>query len=279
MEYHSDRFEDYSLLVYKKEKLVALLPANKEGNTVYSHQGLTYGGLILPYALSAINVFSIFDAIVSFLKVNHIEEIHIKQIPEIYCKSATNEIAYVLGQSANLYRRDMVLAIDYAKPLNIHKTKLKHYKKAENLNLTIKEETKFDSFWSQVLEPRLLTKHNAKPVHSINEIQLLYSRFPDKIKQFNIYYEDRILAGLTVFETATVVKSQYGATTKEGERFRALDYLFLHLIKEYKLVGKKFFSMGTVVEDNELKFNQGLLKQKEELGCDIYTQDFFRLKL
>ncbi|MFT6748422.1 MAG: hypothetical protein ACJAQ1_000334, partial [Flavobacterium sp.] len=45
MEYHSDRFEDFSLLVFNnKEKLVAILPANRVDESVFSHQGLTYGG-------------------------------------------------------------------------------------------------------------------------------------------------------------------------------------------------------------------------------------------
>ena len=47
MEYHSDRFEDYSLLVLDGEKVVAVLPANRVGDTVYSHQGLSYGGVVL----------------------------------------------------------------------------------------------------------------------------------------------------------------------------------------------------------------------------------------
>ncbi len=46
MDYHRDRFSDYSLLFYKKGKLYALLPANIDGDTLWSHQGLTYGGLI-----------------------------------------------------------------------------------------------------------------------------------------------------------------------------------------------------------------------------------------
>ena len=46
MDYHSDRFIDYSLMVYKNDKVIALLPANRVDDTLYSHQGLTYGGLI-----------------------------------------------------------------------------------------------------------------------------------------------------------------------------------------------------------------------------------------
>jgi hypothetical protein len=44
MDYHKDRFEDYSLMVFENEKLVAVLPANRVDGCVYSHQGLTYGG-------------------------------------------------------------------------------------------------------------------------------------------------------------------------------------------------------------------------------------------
>ena len=46
MEYHADRFTDYSLLVYDGNKLLALLPANRSGDVLYSHAGLTYGGVI-----------------------------------------------------------------------------------------------------------------------------------------------------------------------------------------------------------------------------------------
>ena len=36
--------------------------------------------------------------------------------------------------------------------------------------------------------------------------------------------------------------------------------------------------MGTVTEENGT-YNKGLLKQKEELGCSIYTQDFYELHI
>ena len=57
MEYHADRFTDYSLLVYDGNKLLALLPANRSGDVLYSHAGLTYGGLIVTNG--CINVFHI----------------------------------------------------------------------------------------------------------------------------------------------------------------------------------------------------------------------------
>ena len=52
MDYHADRFQDASLMIYRKGQLYALLPANRLGDTLYSHQGLTYGGLITKKQLS-----------------------------------------------------------------------------------------------------------------------------------------------------------------------------------------------------------------------------------
>ena len=51
LEYHADRFADHSLLAFKRGSLRALLPANiTSDGTLHSHQGLTYGGWILPQA-------------------------------------------------------------------------------------------------------------------------------------------------------------------------------------------------------------------------------------
>ena len=63
MEYHKDRFEDYSLMVFKGEKLVAVLPANRLGECVYSHQGLTYGGLVYGEKLKLASVILIFKTV------------------------------------------------------------------------------------------------------------------------------------------------------------------------------------------------------------------------
>ena len=48
MDYHSDRFNDFSLMAFDGGRLLALLPANLSGDTLYSHQGLTFGGWLMP---------------------------------------------------------------------------------------------------------------------------------------------------------------------------------------------------------------------------------------
>ncbi|MEZ0181754.1 FemAB family protein [Flavobacterium oncorhynchi] len=280
MEYHADRFEDFSLLIFEDEKLRAILPANKRSNSVYSHQGLTYGGLVFSAKLNGEKAVSILDAVLFFLNENSIETFYYKPIPSFYLSGGNQEIDFFLfKRGAVLERKEMNLAVNLNLPLKISKSKLKHFRRIENLDLDIIEEEDFLPFWNEVLEPRLSEKFNVKPVHSKEEITLLKNRFPQNIKQFSVYQNDEIIAGITIFETKNIVKSQYGATSKKGEEVRALDFLFINLIHKYKRKGKHFFDMGIVNDDNDSGYHAGLLKQKEELGCTVYNQDFYKIEI
>ena len=59
MEYHADRFDDHSLVVERRGKIIALLPANRAGVTLQSHGGLTYGGVIVGPSMSAAEVVEV----------------------------------------------------------------------------------------------------------------------------------------------------------------------------------------------------------------------------
>ena len=84
MEYHQDRFQDYSLIVLDGEKWLAVLPANGLGNQVFSHQGLTYGGLIYNEKVKLASVIAIFKSILSFLNDTKMEKLQLKLLPAIY---------------------------------------------------------------------------------------------------------------------------------------------------------------------------------------------------
>ena len=280
MEYHKEHFEDFSLLVYQDEKLISILPANKVGNSLYSHQGLTYGGLVFTAKVKGAKVEAVLDAVLYFLKENLFETFYYKPIPNFYFPEGNNEIDFFLfKRGAVLDRKEMNLAVNLELPLQISKSKLKHFRRIEDLDLDIMEEEDFNPFWEKILEPRLLEKFNVKPVHTKEEILLLKQNFPENIRQYSVYLNDEIIAGITIFETENVVKSQYGATSKKGEEIRALDFLFINLIEKYKRKGKRFFDMGIVNEENESGYHSGLLKQKEELGCTVYNQDFYKIEI
>lgn len=279
MEYHKDRFEDFSLLIFNENKLVALVPANRTGEELHSHQGLTYGSFITNKNIGFYEVENIFNSVCVYLKNNGIKTFKFKSFLSFYSTYNSEELSYILwDKKAKNYKKLLNLAIDYSKELHISKSKMKHFRRIDNLGLTIKIDDHFDNFWDNVLVPKLNFKYNTKPVHSLSEIKILKDYFPQNIIQCNVYKDSSLLAGITLFVSNKVVKSQYGATTDEGEKYRALDYLFISLIHKYKNEFS-FFDMGTVNNPDSDTYNEGLLKQKEELGCSVYVQDFYELDL
>jgi len=279
MEYHNDRFEDHSLLLFKKDKLIALFPANLRENVLYSHQGLTFGSLIVPKNIGAHEVYQLLELVIEYAKNEGFKEIYVKTIPQIYYEKAADELLYFLTIKGTLQSRNLVLAIDYKQEFKIHKTKRKHYEKNYSLGFEIEENGSLSEFWNDVLTPKLDEKYSVKPVHSLAEITKLQGQFPSNIIQYNIKLDGEILAGITIFKHKKVVKSQYGATTQKGESLRALEYLFMYLIEKFQEEKMHYFSMGTVDADNELGYNAGLLKQKEELGCVCFTQDIYKISI
>lgn len=280
MEYHSDRFEDYSLLVFDDKKVLkAILPANRVGDIVYSHQGLTYGGLVLEKQVKYTEVKSYFDCIFQFLVSYNIKELIYKPINLFYNVLEAEEYLFVLfNKKFSLLKRELNLCIPLKKEYRISKSKLKHYRKNLKLDFEISNENDFAAFWNDVLIPRLQSKHDVNPVHSLKEIEYLAEKFPNNIAQYTIYFEGQIVAGITLFKSGNVIKSQYGATTPLGEKVRALDFLYFKLIEKYSNEFD-FFDMGTCTENNALGFNQGLLTQKEELGCSLFNQDTYSIIL
>ena len=280
MDYHSTRFEDFSILIYKNKSLVGLIPANRFKNTVYSHQGLTYGGLVLETNFKAIFLEEIMAAVEKFYKDNGVINFQLKSFPSSYPQYQSIPISsFFKNSKAEIITTHKSLAIDYSKEVKVHKTKQKHQRKGLDRGLEIRLDNDFKTFWTEVLTPMLKDLYQTKPVHSLEEIEQLHSFFPDKILQFNVYLQDKILGGITIYNKGAVVKSQYSATTLEGQNNYAIDVLFLYLIEYYKNSGTQFFCMGTVTTNDSLGYNPGLLKQKQELGCSIYEQQIINFSL
>jgi hypothetical protein len=277
MEYHSDRFDDFSLLIFRKNKLIALLPANVDGQILYSHQGLTYGGLILPKQIKFKEVIGIFRELLHTLKNYGIESLVLKRIPSIYSEIFTEELEYLMFiLKAELIKRDTISVLNLNNKLKVSKDRLEGYKRGKKYNLEIKEETNFELFWNQILVPNLRKKYNIAPVHSLNEIALLKKRFPKNIRQFNVYNKNEIVAGTTIFESKYVAHSQYISGNNSKNTIGSLDFLHVYLT-EVVFKDKSFFDFGTSNENNGMNINEGLQYWKEGFGARTVVQNFYKI--
>jgi Acetyltransferase (GNAT) domain len=277
MDYHGDRFADHSLMVFQGHSLAAILPANlNPDGTLVSHEGLSYGGLVMTRAVRLGDVLACFHAVLRHLSRRGISQLRYKRMPGYYQTITEDDIEYALFLlEARLYRRDCSAAISLADRLPVFRERKTLIRKAADLGVRAVPETSFQPFWERVLVPQLESRHGAKPVHTLEEIALLARRFPGHIKQFSAYLGDEIIAGATVYETPTVARAQYGAVTEKGRQTGAQAFLFDWLIEQYK--DKRFFDFGTSNQKEGRGLNHSLLDWKEGFGARVYTQDHYEI--
>lgn len=279
MGYHADRFTDYSLMIYDENKLVAVIPANLKDDQLISHQGLSYGGILLGNQIRLCETIDVIKAVLEYLNKQGIQTWIVKLIPRMYHIGPADELDWILFKlNAKLIRRDTALAIDNRTThLPYQERRRRSIKKAAKRSIQIKKGfEEFAPFWTKVLEPNLLAKHGVKPVHTLGEIELLASKFPENIQQHTIYLDDTIVAGCTMFLNSTVAHAQYISGTDIGRDAGCLDFLFDYLVKE-EYIKYNYFDFGICNEQDGSLINKGLLDWKEGFGARTIAHDFYEI--
>lgn len=247
MEYHSDRFEDFSLLVFKDEKLVAVMPANRKGDVIFSHQGLSYGGFIVSKKIRTLDYINAFLSLLKWLETKGFVELQIKKLPFIYNKHITEDFEYLLHNlDCKVVANDSYFVLDNLKEYKPNRNRLRGIRKAES-NMVIVD-SEMDYFWEHILTKNLNDKFGVKPVHTYKEITSLQSKYPNKIKFYAAKEEETIHAGVLLFITEQVVHFQYSSGKEDRNETGALDFLFDAIIKKYS--DYKYISFGSSATDN-----------------------------
>lgn len=279
MDYHADRFDDNSFMFYHKGKLKAVLPANVAGDTLYSHQGLTYGGLLLDKKATVEDVLECFDSLNSWLRENGISKVVYKALPWIYQQYPSQEDLYALTWKckAQLISRDIASTIVVDNKLKFAESRKSGIRKALSLNIEVGESNDVDGFW-HVLEDNLGNRYNAKPVHTASEMKLLMSHFPNSIKLYVAKMNGEIVGGTLIYVTSQVVHTQYISASLEGKKHGALDLLFDYIINKV-YANCRYFDFGKSTEQGGAYLNEPLIFQKEGFGGRGVCYDWYQWEL
>ena len=264
MDYHAHRFIDHSLLFFEKNNLIAVLPLTQHQQTLISHGGLTYGGLVVSYKIGQKKVLECFEALGDYLKNNHFERLVYKKIPFIYTSQPCDEDLYALWKmGANLMKKEASSAIFLQERLPFSELRRRR-RRSENLGVLMAKSDDFVAFHGILSE--VLKKHQAKPVHSPEEMMLLKSRFPENIELFVALENQQMIAGTLLFIYPQLIHTQYLAANDSARKNGALDFLLCSLIEHYQNQ-KIYFDFGISTENNGQFLNEGLIHHKEGFGA------------
>lgn len=278
MDYHSDRFFDHSLLIWEEEKLIALFPANQNGTSIISHQGLTFGGLLYKPEINGVQIKDAINEIIRYFTNEGCSEIIFKPVPFfLHVKPAQEDIFFWSLKGSTLIRRDLTSVVDLKLDFKFSKGRKWSINKAIKNGVMIKETDDFESFYN-ILSLALET-HHTRPVHTISELQLLKSRFDKEIKLFGAYINGELVAGALCFYFAKTLHTQYLANSSSGREVGALDFLISHLLSDARKNSFNYLSFGISTTNEGKNLNEGLLHQKESFGSGGVVLDWYKLLL
>ena len=277
MNYHAHRFTDASLMFYHKKKLLALLPAHTDGESVHSHSGLSYGGFIFSTNEGLDVKLTCYYQALRFFYQKGFKNLFLKGLPIVYLKQFQQEdeiICNWLGAVVSRVDNYSVLCTEGYKP---NRNRQRALKKADEEGIVVKETQDFEGFWKKLLVPNLEHRFNTAPVHTLEEITNLKLNFSNEIKLFAAYQANGMKAGAVIFELENVAHFQYSAGDQDRAHNGALDALFYEIIKGYG--HKKYISFGTSSIKMGNQLNQGLLYWKESFGAKSIAQKFYTISI
>jgi hypothetical protein len=283
--YHADRFKDMSLLIRDKdEQLVGVFLAainSRYPQKIISHPGITYGGILHTGNLRGEKMLQALTEVRDYYAKKGFEVLQYKAVPYIYHRAPSGDDIYALFcLGANRYRCDLSCAIDFSNRLKPSSRRLRGSKKALKSGLEIKEGVEFLPELWQVLESNLQQKYGVKPVHSVSEISLLHSWFPDNIEFIVGVVNNEVVAGVVLYEyKPIVVHTQYIASNSTGYKINALDLIFDHCLEKAQKQGSIYFSFGVSTEQEGKYLNTGLYQFKSEFGGGGFIHEFYELNL
>tara|TARA_X000001036_G_scaffold437160_1_gene481896 strand:+ start:5165 stop:6133 length:969 start_codon:yes stop_codon:yes gene_type:complete len=273
LDYHENvHFDDYSLLFYQDSKLIAVLPSALVNNSLCSHPGISFGGLIYEYPLSFDIAQNIINALISYAQQLSFEKIQITLPPICYSKTTSDYIEFCLLKSHFQYEGvelSNILTLD-----SDFNTIYKRYKpaarqavrKAEKSNVIINQSTNVDDFY-KILSNNLSLRHNVSPTHTISELKKLIKLFPDKINLFTAYLDNEMIAGVINFIcNENTILAFYISHNNEFQNARPLNMLFTHMFQWAIDKRYKYYDFGLFTVNGEP--NLSLARFKESFGTD-----------
>jgi hypothetical protein len=277
MDYHAERFDDASLMLWRGEVLTAVLPAHRQGDDWISHGGLSFGGLVLHAASGARIALEAFERLGDALREQGATRLVYKPLPHIYHRQPSEDDLYALHRlGARVVRTDLSTTIDLARRLPFAKGRRHALAKARRAGIEVRPLADLAPFWTLLVDT-LAEQHGVVPTHRLDEMQRLASRFA-QITCHGAWCGCELLAGVLSYAYDGVLHTQYMAASASGRESGALDAVVAHLIGRAE-AGQRWFSFGISTVDAGRQLNTGLVAQKEMFGGRSTVLQTFELPL
>jgi len=272
LNYHENiQFEDHSLLFYKDDKLIAILPAAIKEDYFISHPGISFASFIYQDKLSFIDSNDIVVQFLHYVSQLDYKHIRITLSPSCYSNAVSDYIEFCLYSNGFEYQKIELsniveLGENFEDLYNTYKSSSRQaHRKAERSDISVKQSDNFDEFYD-ILCNNLALRHNVFPTHTLSELKKLKKLFPKKINLFSAELDGEIIGGVINFIcNQNTVLAFYISHKSDFQNFRPLNIIFSNIFQWAITNHYKYYDFGLVTVNGEP--NLSLARFKESFGA------------
>lgn len=287
LSYHpSGRFLDHSLLFFKKNNLIGVLPANESidnsEKSLFSHQGTSFAGFLISKP-SVERYDALLHVFLKYCQQQNFKHIYITLPPAAYTTIPADGLLFFLLKAGFFYKKQELTSIISVPQFGTDILSGFTNKARTNVKKALKEELNCSfsdnvhSFFTMMTK-HFSEKHGITPTHSQPEIEDLMSRFPERVKILGLYKENKLIAGTLLFRVTTnTVLTFYLAMDTDFQNIRPLNLLIYRLIEWAQSQNVWYIDFGTITINMEL--NSGLAKFKENFAARPWFRNTLQLTM
>jgi hypothetical protein len=288
LSYHPpNRYKDHSLVLTGPKGFQALFPAAEQvvngERLLVSHPGASYGGPVTPVGLTFQGSYDLVESLIQYAREAEFQQIELTLPPTIYNRRLSNYIDFALLQHGFAYTKreiSSILFLEQTPEENLAKfsdSSRRAVRKALNSGVEIHFSNDYETFY-QILLHNLKRRHNVQPTHTLEELLRLAELFPESIHLLAAFLDDRMIAGITIFDTTPEVTLAFYISHDEAfQQYRAVNLLFYEMIRWAIDSGFRYLDFGIFTV--HMKPNFGLARFKESFGAGGMFRDTLRIQL
>tara|TARA_Y100000590_G_C15710311_1_gene1010028 strand:- start:455 stop:1444 length:990 start_codon:yes stop_codon:yes gene_type:complete len=278
LSYHIERkFNDNSLLFILNKKIIAILPAalikSAKTNTLHSHPGASYGGLVYKQ-LSFIECDLILKALENYCRSNKISSFLLVPTPQLYHNNYNENLLYAMLWNNYIIEESYISSIV---DLRRHNSAIKYlsnrkqrYIKNLNPNIHIKWTTNVDDFYPILVSNKKI--HRAKPTHTIDELKRLIKLMPKSFSLMVTYFNDIPIGGTFNFiANKKVLLVFYNMINYKYQKYNPATYQLYTILEWAKSKKYDFVDFGVSqisTNTDPLSPHYSLINFKEQFGSN-----------
>ena len=271
LSYHpKDRFKDESILIYKKNKLIAVFGAIEFENKIISHRGSTYGGLVVGVKNRLNDTLEIWQKIIEYYN----KTIEFRKCEYIFDNYPSREVEFS-AKKLGFYEvnEELSTCLDLD-CINLTKGRKWAVTKCKDLKV-IYDDNDYKSYYN-ILNNNL-KKYNTISTHSLSEMIKLKQLLPNNYFLVTIYKDGKMIAGIwLVLATNKTAHTFYIAQNYDFSEYQPLSCIVKKIIEYLKNKNFKYLNFGISTENGGEYLNKGLFEFKESFGGFGVSRFYFR---